>query len=409
MELFDLLVNKPVHFIDGLIQPIGDATHSYVTDCLNSAIATIQANVQKNEVSNYAFINFINIYWTFFQENVSIPVLEFIVADINVKEEVFTAEEVEYYWKRSSTMRAGIRARYLIMVDAYIYDNFRDYRIHFELNTEFKRNVYALYTEFSYFLAIIAIYSIVLCGSMTILFSLRGSFESLDKFCDRLQLIGTKSLESEKEFSSLEDYLTIISYYIVVFFWLLLVIVYLNFLGLFKYPSLLSIMPILLTIVLCMPLNVIVDCGFYFTAYLRGVGSTTILLLECLYDILATLIMFVRLLVQHIRFFLMFFAFYELMEFCYWNSLDTIDYSEPLYTIFTENVFYFKFYIDLTYFTMEAIIQVIKFCYEMAHYLFILTSQFFAYFGLVFWLFSFLYTSFFDVKLEDMFRLKRKD
>lgn len=407
-HLFDIIINKPVAFVESITQPINDVTFSYVIDCLSNAITTIQANVSKTETSNYAFINFINIYWVFFQENVSIPVLEFIIADLNVKEEIFTAEEVEYYWKRSKTMRAGVRSRPLIMLDAYIYDNYRDYRFHLNLNVEVKKYLNYVYMELVYFYLMLYIYSYVVCISMVLLFSLRHTFESLDKFCDRIQFTGTKTLESEKEFSSVEDYLTIIAYYIVVFFWLLLVIIYLNFLGLFKYPSLLAFMPVLLIIVLSMPMNLVIDCGYYFTAYLRGVGSTTILLLECLYDVLATLIMFVRLLVQHIRFFLMFFAFYELMEFCYWNSLGTINYNEPLYIIFTENIFYFRFYMDMTYFAMDALIQVIKFCYEMAHYLFILTSQFFAYFGLVFWLFSFLYTSFFDVKLEDLFRLKRK-
>lgn len=409
--MFELLINKPVNIMNSLWQPINDEIASYYMDNLNLALVMMQANVQSylpSSNSDTSFLNLLNTSWIFFQENISIPVLEFVIADLNVKEEVFTAEEVEYYWKRSSTMRAGIRSRSLIMLDAYIYDNFRIEKTYIPLNVETRKYLNYVFTELSYFISILLVYCHVLLITISVLFALGANFESIDKFCDRTQAIGTKSIESEKEFSSLEDYLIVIGYYIVVFFWILLVVVYLNYLGLFEYPSLLAYLPILLIIVLCMPVNLVIDCGFYFVAYLRGVGSTTILLLECLYDVLATLIMFVRLLVQHIRFFLMFFAFYELMEFCYWNSLGMINYNQPLYVIFTENIFYVQFYTDLMYFFMEGIIQVIKYCYEMAHYLFILTSQFFAYFGLVFWLFSFLYTSFFDVKLEDLFRLKKK-
>ena len=406
-SLFDLLVIKPVRALEGVWSPISDEVASFWTDFLTYTVTVSQLNVNNFLLDENNFFNFINVYWLFFQQNVGIPVLEFIIADINVKETVFTQEELEYYWKRSSTIRAGVRSRLLILLDCYAFDFTQGQTSYSSLSVETKKYLNFAILELSSFLLLVSIYSCLLVLSLTLLFSMRGSFKFIDKFCDRLYLISLKSLESEKEFSSLEDYLVVIAYYIVVYLWSLLAIVYLHYLDMFEYASLLGYMPILLVMVIVMPVNLIIDCGALFVAYLRGVGSTTILLLECLYDVLATLIMFVRLLVQHIRFFLMFFAFYELMEFCYWNSLGLINYNESLYTIFTENVFYFQFYTDLIYFAMSGVIQVIKYMYEMAHYLFIVTSQFFAYFGLVFWLFSFLYTSFFDVKLESLFKFKR--
>jgi hypothetical protein len=79
--------------------------------------------------------------------------------------------------------------------------------------------------------------------------------------------------------------------------------------------------PMLWLVVMILPVNVIYDYGLLYLSYLRGVGTTILFLLELMYDILATMIMFVRLSVQNIRFFLMFFAFFELYEFVYMTSI----------------------------------------------------------------------------------------
>jgi hypothetical protein len=166
-------------------------------------------------------------------------------------------------------------------------------------------------------------------------------------------------------------------------------------------------MPILLIIVLSMPSSLIYDCGILFITYLRGVGATTILFLEWIYDCLATLIMFVRLLVQHIRFVLMFFAFFEVLEIIYYNRLFPMVVYKSNYEHFLHSLSNGRLAADLACILYVGIIDTVKLLYQLGHFLFTITSHFFAYFALVFWLFSFLYTSFFNVRLETLFKKKR--
>ena len=111
--------------------------------------------------------------------------------------------------------------------------------------------------------------------------------------------------------------------------------------------------PLLWLVIMTLPVNVIYDYGLLFLSYLRGVGSTILLGLELMYDVLATMIMFVRLSVQNIRFFLMFFAFFELYEFVYMSSIfkeSTWGFDTNFFTLknFSEAPFATGFYAVMT-------------------------------------------------------------
>ena len=234
-----------------------------------------------------------------------------------------------------------------------------------------------------------------------------GIFSKLDKLIDRISGSIDGFIESEKEISPIDDFFIIVCYYIVVYSWLLLSISFLYYLDLFECKSIVAYMPVLLIIVLSMPSSLVYDCGILFTTYLRGVGATTILFLEWIYDCLATLIMFVRLLVQHIRFVLMFFAFFEVLEIIYYNRLFPMITYKSNYEHFLHSLSNGRLAADLACILYVTIIDGIKLLYQLGHFLFTVTSHFFAYFALVFWLFSFLYTSFFNIKLETLFKKKR--
>jgi hypothetical protein len=60
---------------------------------------------------------------------------------------------------------------------------------------------------------------------------------------------------------------------------------------------------------LFIPASLLFDFGIYFLGYLRGVGSSALLLSEILFDYIAVFAFFIRLVVQGVRLLLMFFVY----------------------------------------------------------------------------------------------------
>jgi hypothetical protein len=67
--------------------------------------------------------------------------------------------------------------------------------------------------------------------------------------------------------------------------------------------------PLLYYIIMCIPAFLAYDFGLYFVAYLRGVGASPIILVELLYDYIASAAFYIRLIVQNVRLILMMFTF----------------------------------------------------------------------------------------------------
>jgi hypothetical protein len=133
-----------------------------------------------------------------------------------------------------------------------------------------------------------------------------------------------------------------------------------------------------------MPLNLLYDYGIMFGSFLRGAGATTVLILELMYDCLATVIMFVRLCVQNIRFFLMFFAFIELFELIYnsglvkWETLESEeDYYQGVIGRLESNGLLYGLVSEFPTF-------IFRYLYQFLHLLFTIISHFIAYLALVF-------------------------
>jgi hypothetical protein len=203
------------------------------------------------------------------------------------------------------------------------------------------------------------------------------------KIFDLLNVVNN-FIESEKELGSLDDILFPICLLLSIYCWYFCLSLYLPKLLNFEFYCVFSVFPMLLITVLVLPLNVIYDEGLTFLAYLRGVGTTTLILLELMYDSLATMIMFVRLSVQNIRFGLMFFAFFELYEFVYMNSI-VDDNSLSFFT----NMFTFKNFTEapgstLFYIVLMLPMVFVKGLYQLIHLVFTITSHFIAYLALVF-------------------------
>jgi len=72
--------------------------------------------------------------------------------------------------------------------------------------------------------------------------------------------------------------------------------------------------PFLYFIIFFIPLNLLYDYGNCFLPYLNGVGKSAVLLMELLFDYIATSIFFLRLIVQNVRLIFMIFTYSELHE-----------------------------------------------------------------------------------------------
>jgi len=67
--------------------------------------------------------------------------------------------------------------------------------------------------------------------------------------------------------------------------------------------------PSLYFIIIGIPTFLIYDFGIYFLVYLRGVGASSVLIFELMYDYIAVTVFYTRILVQGVRLVLMIFTY----------------------------------------------------------------------------------------------------
>jgi len=215
-------------------------------------------------------------------------------------------------------------------------------------------------------------------------------------------------VESEKEIGSLDDMilgLIVLSYifgwYVYIYVWTVISV----------FPEIIMIFysfPFLYYIIISMPTYLLYDFGIYFLTYLRGVGSTSLLTMELMYDYIAFSAFYIRLMVQGVRLVLMIFTYISLHD-----LIIFFDFDLKLFTGFEliwEDLANFNgTFNSFSYFFFFIIpIKIIYWLYELFHTFFVITAQFVAFFAMVFWLFLFLYTMFVLEKHENYFSEKRK-
>jgi len=92
-----------------------------------------------------------------------------------------------------------------------------------------------------------------------------------------------------------------------------------------QFPELMLVMyvfPFLYYIILLIPTFLVFDFGIYFLGYLKGVGSSPVMLLELIYDYISFAAFYIRVLVQAVRLLLMTFTYASLHDFIIFYSLD---------------------------------------------------------------------------------------
>ena len=120
--------------------------------------------------------------------------------------------------------------------------------------------------------------------------------------------------ESEKEVGQVDDIFQFIILFLVTMFSFIL-----GSVGLFFFLNNTFIWPLVAILlisflILTTPLNLLLDFGISFVTYVKGTGTSSVLFKEVLFDIISTFIIFIRFLIQNIRFLFIFLAIFELFE-----------------------------------------------------------------------------------------------
>jgi hypothetical protein len=216
--------------------------------------------------------------------------------------------------------------------------------------------------------------------------------------------------ESEKEVGPVDDFiffailflLTLCSFIIVS----LLVILLHSSIFIWIFASLFLVSILILTV----PLNLFFDFGISFFVYIRGSASSNSLIKELLFDIISAATVFIRFVVQNVRFLFIFSAIFELLEWVFANnsSLFLTNYytNYNIFVNFTSNNYLFSNG-SLNILIINSILFIILYLYYFLHLLFLLLVQITVYIGISIWLFFFLYSTRFLGKYEKFFIYKR--
>lgn len=136
-----------------------------------------------------------------------------------------------------------------------------------------------------------------------------------DNIIDHDYLLFNVLVESEEEVGSMDDMLLSSVLLIYIFFWFFWVNSFVSVVIVTcSLATSFVLFPFLYFLIVFMPISLLYDFGSSFLAYLNGVGKSTSLIVEAIFDYIALSIFFLRLLVQNVRLVFMLFTFIELHE-----------------------------------------------------------------------------------------------
>lgn len=166
---------------------------------------------------------------------------------------------------------------------------------------------------------------------------------------------------------------------------------------------------IIAVLIWTIPLNLLIDFGLYAFAYVRGSSTTNSLIREFIFDIIATTTIFIRFIIQNIRFLFIFIAIFELLEWVV-NCSSTLFVTNYFLSnnIFSNTNHQQCFYtcLNVNILIVNSILTVIFYFYYFLHLLFLVIIQISVYIGISIWLFFFLYSTKFLIKYEKYFIYK---
>ena len=261
----------------------------------------------------------------------------------------------------------------------------------------------------SYISPVIMIPQIILIYFLVILFLITyftyfNNANNEDNIIDHDYLAFNVTIEAEEEIGSMDDMLltsVILLYIFLWFFWIY------SWSSLSITPQLtmtICLFPFIYFIIFFIPISLLYDYGSYFLTYLNGVGKSSVMLMELLFDYIAVSIFFLRLMVQNVRLIFMLFTYAELHELV---ALYTVNKSNLPFNESRSDENKSHFNSSSWYLVLKLPLALLNWLYELFHTFFMVIFQFIAFFAMIFWLFLFLYTMFVAETQENYFSDKR--
>lgn len=247
----------------------------------------------------------------------------------------------------------------------------------------------------------------LILGFLMVYFNYYGSVSSEENLIDHDYLIFNITIEAEEEIGSIDDMLlasVILLYIFLWFFW----IYSWSSVGITpKLTMSVYLFPFIYYIIIFIPFSLLYDYGLYFLTYLNGVGKSSTLIVELMFDYIAVSIFYLRLIVQNVRLAFMLFTFIELHELVIFYNFDKNLF--PMNESFVDSWDNVKTYQNPSnYYLLYTVpTLLLKWLYELFHTFFMVIFQFVAFFAMIFWLFLFLYTMFVSETQENYFTFKR--
>ena len=239
-------------------------------------------------------------------------------------------------------------------------------------------------------------------------FSFYSSSSKEESTIDADYLSASVTVESEKEIGSLDDMLMPSIVFIYTFGWYFYLYCWNLFCSVPELVLVFFFFPLLYYTIGNTPTFLLYDFGILFACYLRGIAPTPTMLFELMYDYIAVIAFYVRILTQGVRLALMFAAYAGMHDFVLY-----MDYSHRYLTgnesIWEEISNVNASVSSITYFFLGTLPCILlNWKYEIFHTFFVVTGQLVAYFGMIFWLFLFLFTFFVIEKQESYFEERRR-
>lgn len=213
--------------------------------------------------------------------------------------------------------------------------------------------------------------------------------------------------ETEKELGSMDDYLIFFYFFIFIFNIFILAMWFNLFFFKMSFTWVLTGLTFVVYLIITIPLSTFYDIGFRFINYIKGSSSSSNVLIEILFDIIAISTVIIRFIIQNIRFVFIFGSIFELFEWVFFSD-STLFFNSFIVDYLDNNKHNISLYNNnLNIFILNLIFYIIYYFYCSLHFIFLLFIQLTIYILISIWLFFFLYTSFFITKNEKFLLFKK--
>lgn len=397
---------------------------NYCGDCFFHGIDWIYVSLFSFFIFNIK-INYINFFFSFFdqtfnhyfllswfnniynnQEQIYFSVILDLYFFLNIFKNQYFSEWFNFLLFSKNSFFLLIYHPELIFIKKNIFYNF------FFFSTDFYLSIFNNINKEVFFSPIILIFQFIFiifffCIFILTFFNFYSNSLKEESQVDVDFLISSSLYESEKEITAIDDIILCLIVVIYLFCWYFYIHCWTIFNNLPELIFIFYLFPILYFIIIGIPAFLIYDFGLHFLIYLKGIGSGKIFLFELLFDYIAVIIFFTRIIVQGVRLILIFFTYISMNDLIlYWfYNKNFILLNEWDFNSFFSSISIFN---NISYFILiEVPMKLLYWIYEIFHTFFVVTVQFSAFFAIVFWLFLFLYTFFVLEKHENYFYFKR--